>query len=153
MWFASGVHLYNIAVTCICWFESNAAATQTPACVKPPQTGKGLLFKRASDGPKLPRSLRIDDAVMLSSETGFGPLTRKSVDVHVLHPLLSVTLMLNITYQNNFATSIYTNTTKTIKGPEDHVGTCYRQWRIQDLTLGGAWTLSTRGGGENVENQ
>ena len=25
----------------------------------------------------------------------------------------------------------------------------YNQWRIQDLTLGGAWTLSTGGGVEN----
>jgi len=28
----------------------------------------------------------------------------------------------------------------------------HTQWRIQELTLGGAWTLSTGGGGGWVEN-
>jgi len=41
----------NIAVTCMCWLGSAADTTQAPARLTPPQTGKRVLFKRASEGP------------------------------------------------------------------------------------------------------
>jgi len=49
---------------------------------------------------------------MLSSETGFGPLTRKSVDEHRLHPLLFSETCVRVTNTSSIVTTILIDKTK-----------------------------------------
>jgi len=49
---------------------------------------------------------------MLSSETGFGPLTRKPVDVHRLQPVLFSETCVYIIYNSSIVTTILIDKTK-----------------------------------------